>query len=79
MDVQKLRSLGSQHRALVAIAVLLDGREAVRYLEGDSAHGGALAKAAQDVAELPSDLRIPLLGTTHRAAVREMMSRSRRR
>ena len=72
MDAQKYRSLAARHRALVAIAVLLDGREASSYLEGDAENGLALSRAALDLATLDPELRMPFVGTLLRTALQSM-------
>jgi len=72
MDAQLFRSLSPRHRALVAIAVLLDGREASAFLEGDAVHGDHLRKAALELADLEPELRMPFVGTMLRGALREM-------
>ena len=71
MDAQKLRALSAHERALVAVAVLLDGREASVYLENDAQHGQALERAAADLASMEVDLRMPYAGTVLRAALQE--------
>lgn len=71
MDVQRLRALSARQRALVCVAVLLDGREAEIYLENDAVNGAGLAKAALDLAVQPPELRMPLLGTILRMALEE--------
>ncbi len=72
MDMQRFRAISAHDRALVAIAVLLDGREAVAYLESDVVHGVSLKKAALDLASLDPDLRMPLAGTLLRSALQEL-------
>ena len=72
MDLQRFRTLSPHHRALVAIAVLLDGREAGAFLENDAASGGVLSRAARDMSALPPDLRMPSVGTMLRSAIRDM-------
>jgi len=72
LDLDRFRRLPSAQRALVAISVLLDGREAAIYLEQDAHSGAELGGVAQMVAELSSDVRIPWLGTELREAVRDM-------
>lgn len=47
----------------MAVAVLLDGLDAVEYLSSEKERKSALQRAAQDLAALSPDLRIPLLGT----------------
>ena len=72
MDMQRFRALSAHDRALVAIAVLLDGREATAYLEADAAHGILLKRAALDLAGLDPELRMPLTGTLLRSALQEL-------
>lgn len=72
MDTHRFQALSAKHRALVAMAVLLDGHEAAVYLENDAESGEALQKAAHDLASMAPELRMPLLGTLLRAAVAEL-------
>ena len=72
MDARRFRSLAARQRALVAIAVLLDGREAAVFLESDVAHGEDLKEAALMLAELEPDLRMPYIGTMLRGALTEL-------
>lgn len=72
MDLHRVRSLPARSKALVALAVLLDGRDASTYLERDANNGGNLARAANDLASLPTDLRMPLAGTLLRSALEEL-------
>lgn len=72
MDLHRVRSLPARAKALVALAVLLDGREAGTYLERDASNGSNLARAANDLAALPTDLRMPLAGTLLRSALEEL-------
>ena len=72
MDAQRLRNLTARQRALVAVAVLLDGREAGIYLENDSVNGLGLKRAALDLAAVEPELRMPYAGTMLRQALEEM-------
>lgn len=72
MDAQRFRNLPPRQRALVALAVLLDGREGSIYLENDALNGAALSRAAGDLAMLDLELRLPFVGTMFRSAVREV-------
>lgn len=72
MDAQRFRSLAPRLRALVAVAVLLDGREAAAYLEIDSSNGEGLKKAANDLAAQEPELRMPYVGSALRAALKEI-------
>jgi hypothetical protein len=72
MDAQRFRSLSAKYRALVAVALLLDGREAGLYLENDALSGPGLKRAAGELAQIEPELRMPLVGTLLRSAVREL-------
>ena len=78
MDSERFRALSPSDRALVAIAVLLDGREASSYLEIDAKNGLLLKNAASDIASLNPELRMPFTGTHLRAALQEIKGQSRR-
>lgn len=67
-----LKALSERDRVLVAIAVLIDGREAETYLENDAVNSKALTRAAEHVAAQPPELRMPLLGTTIRSAIKQL-------
>lgn len=71
-DSQRFRSLRPEQRALVAVAVLLDGREAGMYLENDAVNGEGLKRAALDLAGVAPELRMPLVGTLLRDALEEL-------
>ena len=73
MDAQRFRSLAARQRALVAVAVLLDGREAGLYLENDSVNGAGLKRAAMDLAGFEPELRMPFVGTILRSALQEII------
>lgn len=68
---QDWEQLSTDDKALVAIAVLLDGSDAALYLENDGSNGATLAAAATALAELEPDARMPLLGTLLRMAIGE--------
>ena len=72
MDTKRFRALSAHHRALVAIAVLLDGREAAAYLQNDAVNGEVLQKAALDLASQPPELRMIYVGTALRVALGEL-------
>ncbi len=68
-DISRFRVLQARERALVAIAVLLDGHDAADFLTSDKEKPMVLSRAAKDLAELTPELRMPLLGTLLRAAL----------
>ena len=72
MDSQRFRELSPRHRALVAVAVLLDGRDASLFLDNDAAERERLKQAAVDVSNLPPELRMPFAGSALRAALKEL-------
>lgn len=69
MDAHRFRALTHRQRAIAAVAVLLDGREAPAYLENDAVNGEALRAAADDLARMDPDLRMPLVGSLLRAVL----------
>lgn len=68
----RFMSLSNKERALVAVAVMLDGLDAVELLQSDKDRRQALTRAAADVAGIAPDLRLPLLGTLLRSALEEL-------
>lgn len=80
MDSSRFRSLSPWQRALVAVAVLMDGRESVMYLENDAVNGPGLRRAALDLAGIEPELRMPFVGTVLRDALRDIRdARAKRR
>lgn len=73
-DVTSFISLPARQRAIVAIAVLLDGLEAVDYLQNDPEYGAGLVRASSDLVKLAPDLRLPFVGTLLRRALDEVAS-----
>jgi len=76
MKLEKFRSLSAHQRAMVAIAVLLDGHEAELYLDNDSLAGEELAKAAKDFVVASPEFRNILAGDALRRALEELQSRT---
>lgn len=72
MDSSCFDALPARFRALVAVAVLLDGREAAVYLQGDATHGTALRRAADELSAIAPDMRMPMVGTLLRVALKEL-------
>jgi hypothetical protein len=73
MSIEKtIQLLAPRDRALVAVAVLLDGREAENYLQYDELYGAALKEAAHTLAMLAPEIRMPLAGTILRESLEEM-------
>lgn len=72
MDASKFRSLSPAEQALVAIAVLLDGREAGVYLEYDARNGPGLRDSAYELAESDPELRMAYISTMLRRALGEI-------
>ena len=72
MSSETFRKLDCLDRALVCIGVLLDGSDAALYLDFDSQSGAALKGAADDLAKLPFDARMPYVGTLLRLALEEI-------
>lgn len=72
MDAQRFRNLPPRQRAVVALAVLLDGREGAMFLENDSLLGPALSRAAMDLSGFELELRLPFAGTMLRQSLEEV-------
>ena len=71
-SLSRFRALDTKEKALVAIAVLLDGHDASSLLQSDKERSPALTRAAADLAQLAPEVRMPLLGTLLRSAVEEL-------
>lgn len=71
MSLRTFRSLDAHDRALVAIAVLVDGNEAGQYLEGQDDHAVRLRTAAAELCGLEVDVRLVFAGTALRLALAE--------
>ncbi len=65
----KFRSLTTYNKALTSLGVLIDGFEAQKYLELDETDGADLSGAAEEIARMKPDLRMPYLGTQLRQAL----------
>jgi hypothetical protein len=72
MSMASFHSMSARQRALVGLAVLLDGREAADFLKQDKELGTRLAEAAITLAALEPQLRMPFVGTNLRSALREV-------
>jgi hypothetical protein len=72
MSVDVFRNLPSKEQCLVAMAVLLDGADSVSFLVNDEVHGMEMAAAARELSSLEPGLRMPLIGTLLREALRFM-------
>ena len=70
--LQRFEALSPRERAVVAVAVLLDGHDAVDMLASDKERKGPLCRAAKELAELAPELRLPLLGSLLREALSEL-------
>lgn len=71
MSLSTFRSLDANDRALVAIAVLIDGNEAGQYLEGSGEQALRLKAAADELCGLEVDVRLVFAGTALRLALEE--------
>lgn len=72
MSARTYRKLNSHYRALVAMAVLLDGNEAATVLGLDSADGEMLRQAADELTRDELEVRLPFIGTLYREALAEL-------
>ena len=68
-NLEKYRALPTKQKALVALAVLIDGHDAGQILASGSSREAKLADAADDLARLAPELRIPLLGSLLRRSL----------
>lgn len=66
--------LSPHEKALVAIAVLFDGKESAAYLRKDISRGTLLSEAALSLGGHPPELRMPFAGTLLRQALEQMAS-----
>ena len=71
MSLATWRSLSPRYRALVAVAVLIDGSDSRIYLECDAEKSELLQKAADELCELEVDARVAFVGTVLRLALEE--------
>jgi hypothetical protein len=65
------RSLSPRERALVAVAVLVDGNDSKIYLECDADKSEELKRAAEELCSLEVDARLAFVGTALRLALEE--------
>lgn len=72
MDARNFNQLSPFHKALVALAVLLDGHEGETYLANDAHVGDSLAEAATAMAQQPAELRMPFLGSMLRSIIKQL-------
>jgi len=72
VDGNKFRALSPRQRALVAVAVLMDGRESALYFKNDSVNSTGLERAAVELAGLDPEMRMPYVGTQLRIALEEL-------
>lgn len=69
MSTNIFRTLSAHDRALVAIAVLLDGNDAASHLRYDGEKGEMLEKAAEEITRDELEMRLPFIGTLYREAL----------
>jgi hypothetical protein len=67
-----LEYLNNKERALICFALLLDGQEALAYLENDPSYSRKLKEPLTRIAELQADIRIPYVGSLLRRALNEL-------
>ena len=71
MSLSTWRSLSARDRALVAIAVLIDGSDSKTFLGYDAEKGEVLKRAAEELCSLEVDARVAFVGTVLRLALEE--------
>lgn len=69
--VSPFASLSPRYRAIVALAVLLDGGDATEYVQIDKTRGTELRAAAEELLSMELDVRLPYAGTMLRLALEE--------
>jgi hypothetical protein len=72
MSLSTWRSLAPRDRALVAVAVLIDGSDAATFLECDAENADELRRAAEELSALEVDARLAFVGTALRLALGEV-------
>ncbi len=71
MSLASWRALSARDRALVAVAVLIDGSDAQLYLGCDEERSEQLRRAAEELCGLDVDARVAFVGTVLRLALEE--------
>ncbi len=71
MSLTTFRSLGARDRALVAVAVLIDGNDGSMYLDFDAERSEELKRAVGELCALEVDARLAFVGTVLRLALEE--------
>ncbi|MEY4669391.1 MAG: hypothetical protein RL518_2090 [Pseudomonadota bacterium] len=71
MSLATWRSLSPRDRALVAVAVLIDGADSKMYLECDAEKSELFKRAADELSSLEVDARVAFVGTVLRLALEE--------
>lgn len=78
-SLAKFRVLDPRSQALVSLAVLIDGHDAGHIISGgeadinkSSSSEAQMAEAAEDLAKLSPELRVPLLGSLLRGALEQL-------
>ncbi len=69
--VTPFAKLAPRDRAIVALAVLLDGADAAEYVQIDKTRGSELRAAAEELLSMELDVRLPYAGTMLRLALEE--------
>ena len=75
IGLAQFRSLETREQALIAVAVLLDGREAANYLRNDPKRGAEMYQIATELASITPQLRMPLLGSLLRSSLNAVKGR----
>lgn len=71
MSLSTFRSLSARDRALVAVAVLVDGSDSKMYLDLDRDKSEQLRQAVEELCALEIDARVAFVGTVLRLALEE--------
>jgi hypothetical protein len=72
LNSEEFSNLPNRFKALVCIAVLIDGREASFYLNNDDKYGQVLGRIADKLSGLVPEFRMPLIGTQLRESIEQL-------
>lgn len=72
--IERFMKCSAEDKALISLAVLLDGYDAADFLMVDKEKGVFYAKMAKDLAAIPIETRTLLLGTVLRGVRTEISS-----
>lgn len=71
-EVFAYKNLSARERALVAAAVLIDGADAISYLDSTLNNREVMLQAVQEFLKLDNEHRLPVVASVLRRALKEM-------